>query len=233
MNPEDRAQRRRRSLLFVGRLLVVYLVLFGLTRWFPTFFPRCVAALIPTWVHVLDSDYEVGDIGVDRQAIVMDAVSRKLEPLVTVQGGPGPSFSFNPDLQVEALNLYPVIVFTVLLAWPMPLRVRLMSLGFAVVLVPVACALDMAGIVLWWGGQWLSEAWLQVGNLIPATSENLAYFKTLEAHQEHVNWIEWAVSTSRPFIALLTALLSLGLGSAIVYWGHFQSAPQDEVQKVE
>jgi hypothetical protein len=212
-----KAQRRRRSLLFAGRLLVVYLALFGLTRWFPTFFPHCVAPLLPAVVQVIDSDYEVTDIQIDSEYIVVDTATRKFVPFATVDGVPPPVFHFNPDLQIEAINIYLVIVFTVLLAWPMPLRLRFISHCFAFLLVPVAGALDLAGVVLWWGSQWLTEAWLQVRTLVLSTPENLALFKGIEAHQERMDWINWAVSTSRPFIALFTAVLSVGLGMVVIH----------------
>lgn len=213
---QTKAQRRRRSLFFVGRLLVVYLALLGLIHAFPTFVPRCAAVMIPTFVRVLDSDYEAGAIEISDESIVMDMASRKFEQFTTVQGTPGPAFSYNPRIQAEVLNPYPIIVFTLLLAWPMALRLRLISLCFAVVLVPLVCGLDLAAVALWWGSEWLSDAWLQIRNTIPATPENLSQLAAMGEYQKKMDWIDWAVSTCRPFFALLTAGLSAGPGILVL-----------------
>jgi hypothetical protein len=192
----------------IRRFAMAFAILFAFFYACPSPLPFLATAAIDTWADVVDADYRFDSYAVSRGRVQAHARTATLTHF-SVNGAPGPEMDFDATMDARVLNLYPVIAFALLFAFPARRRRdQARAIIACAVLVAVAATFD-----LYVANQMQHARTLQglLSGILPglyATPENMAARDALLAWLERVKTLQAFLNTGgRLFLAILAALV--------------------------
>lgn len=224
---------RRRILLAAFRLVAAWLVAMGLVASYPRAFPSLCLKVLPGAARFLDLSWEADRIDLQGENLTVDVTSRALTGFSDASGAPLGTYSFPGSHRLDALNIYPVTVLTLLLGLPMLRRMRLYALLPAMAGLLLAGLLELVVIVSFLDARALSEIFSSVsgylartpeGGWTPANEEWLGYLQARAARIERSK--AFLSSGGRQVLSVLVVALGVMFAVLMERPGTFRRRPR-------
>lgn len=209
MNEQPETSAPRTSLAwFAVRLVVAYVLLSVFVHVFPSAYPRLLAPLLSCGAGVISRTYDVEKVAVSNGDLQVKATTSQLARF-NKDGMPGPTITFDATLKGRVVNIYPVMVLALVVAWPgLSWRARGKALGLAVLLLLLVGFVDLYILSRWQSAQAVTSYIPSMQ--IPSTPENLAAYESIKAHVDRLKVAKSFLSTGgRQFMAVLAFLLAV------------------------
>ena len=179
--------------------------------WNPNLFPGMVTPFLPVLEHLGGASYHIDSFEAKENFLVFSVTSRMLRDMRNGRGEPGPDIATTGSLPAFLLNVYPVLVFGILLALTRraPGRRVLAALALAVLLTPLAAAADAWINIQVAAAKGLSQQWGPIAEFFPPTPENAEAFGRIQRSFDRCTLMKAALNAGgRLFVALLAGLLA-------------------------
>jgi len=191
------------------RLGTAYLVVMALLVCFPRLYPAGVAFLLRLGTGWLETTYAFEELDYDDRSISFRVTSSRLTRLTAAQREAGPRYSFEGYHHARALNVYPLVVFSLLWALPMPHPRRLAAMAVAVPLLLLAGTADTYLMVHWLGAESFLQVLASISTQIPDVPANTEALKVMEREFARLKTLKSFVSTGgRQFVAIILFLFA-------------------------
>lgn len=199
---------------FAARLVIAYIALFLLTLAFPTAYARAFSPVLE-WISTrAPGETRIRSLQLGPQAIHVEAESGLLRHFLTAESQPGQPFAVTSDLFINAVNVYPIVVFSLLASWPMKWKRRILAALVSVPLVLLAGVLDTWLLVQWSGAEAFAKGWYSVASMFPTTPGNAEAGQRVQESFDQLRAMKTFVSTGgRQFFSVLIAVLSVAASS--------------------
>jgi len=192
------------------RVLAFAALLLALLLLFPTSFARAFTPLLHPVSASFARDYVLDDVTIDGRLILMQGHSTRMQGFTMKDGRPGPEYSFHGAQRVQAVNMYPLIVFAILLAWPATWRRRWCAVLLALIPVLLVGALDTYVMFLRLGAVGFSKVWNTIADQVAMSPAALETGAVIQREFSRVEFAKSFLNTGgRQFIALVIVALSL------------------------
>lgn len=196
---------------FFGRLVVLAVALVGLALANPALFPRAVRPFLAALDELDGASYRIEAVDSSGNLIAFTVHSTVLRAMRKEDGEPGPDVSATATWPAFALQLYPVLAFslTLALAWGARGRRILAALALAALLAPLAAAADAQINILVTAAKAVSQQWAQLAPGFPSSPENLETFRRIQQSFHRFTEVKTALNAGgRLFLAVLIGLLA-------------------------
>lgn len=192
-----------------ARGAAVFIVIFMLLSIRPALFSDILRGSLALIVHALDPEYRLDRIGQDNIHLKMEGMSFVLNRVTMTTGSQGPEYGFTAKHLFSVINVYPLIILTVIAAWPMSWRRRGCALGIGLILAAAAAALDCAVMFFWCGRELYDDVWRMIAPHVSHSAGNDAATAMIGREFARLKVIKSFFSTGgRQFLTVLLALIS-------------------------
>lgn len=210
MTNEDQRKAGKKPVAILLKLLAVFVALQALVLVFPKAFPSLVTRALPAVAFLSDDDYTLMGTTLTRRNMGFEVKSLKLSHFHTMEGLPGPTVIFEGFHQNSAINIYPVMVLTVLFVLPGALIRKAWALGLGCLWVLLLGLFDCSVALHWLGAEFLQTSFAEARAILPGSPENLTVFKGFEKDIERLTLVKSFLSTGgRQFLSVLAVGMCL------------------------
>ncbi|MBU0678427.1 MAG: hypothetical protein KJ626_09945 [Verrucomicrobia bacterium] len=183
---------------------------------FPRAYPLATVPFLRSVVRGGPDSYSLRSVDVNSSEMIIMGSSSVLKNITLSDGEPAPLFEYETKFGLQNAHIYPALIFSLLAAWPLTARGKLIGLLCSVPLVLLMGAVDAYVAMLWVGNGMASRVWIMIQSRVPATPENLVAFKAIKqnlAYLQHM--MSFLSSGGRAFLGSLGFLFSLAAALAV------------------